>query len=275
MPEYWHSIRDNYIEDDDDEEVRKQKKFNMSIAAARKPYFMTYVYPKLRAQNRNYIKDNEFDLVRKFGSKEVSDIEEICKQRDDNEELDTFLMYYKTNIPVGNNPCVVNRICWLFENTFDGYLSKRYEQPEFDYEILKNGGDYSRADYCKVLNIYNEYKSSLEAFTIKAKTEKVDKVDIWIKRQLLLYRFKRECAIACTNEKELCDIVLDICYKSDKTKQFAWDICGDTILDNLLQKNNMKIHFPQYTDEDGDFEYCGENFRMTEKKVDSAYDNFE
>ena len=51
MPSYWYSIRDNMPADEDDEETRKRKEFNKKIAAANKPYFMTYVYPALKARN--------------------------------------------------------------------------------------------------------------------------------------------------------------------------------------------------------------------------------
>lgn len=54
--------------------------------------------------------------------------------------------------------------------------------------------------------------------------------------------FKRECQAICPNECELCDIILDMCYKSSHSKQFAWEICVDTIIHNLLAKITMKFH---------------------------------
>ena len=48
MPEYWYSVRDNMPEENDTEDDLKEKEFNLKITAANKPYFMTYVYPKLK-----------------------------------------------------------------------------------------------------------------------------------------------------------------------------------------------------------------------------------
>jgi hypothetical protein len=56
--------------------------------------------------------------------------------------------------------------------------------------------------------------------------------------------------------------MLDICYDRENGKRFVWDVCGDVIIDNLLAKNNHEIHFPVVVDEDGDFEYGGQNFEM-------------
>ena len=61
------------------------------------------------------------------------------------------------------------------------------------------------------------------------------------------------------------DIVLDICYQHENGKQFAWDICGDVIIKNLLKKNDNIIFFPEVVSGSGEFEYCGRQFEMRKK----------
>ena len=86
--------------------------------------------------------------------------------------------------------------------------------------------------------------------------------------------FRSRCEIICPNEDELCNIVVDLAYQTEGTKSFAWDICGDVILKNLLIRKNNTIHYPVITDNDGDFEYCGKNFTMYERKItDEEFDN--
>ena len=51
MPSNWYTLRDNMVNEDDDAEIAEQKEFNLKITAAKKPYFMTYVYPRLRTEN--------------------------------------------------------------------------------------------------------------------------------------------------------------------------------------------------------------------------------
>lgn len=275
MPRYWYNLRDNIANDEDDVLTKEVKEFNHKIAAAKKPYFMTYVYPALRKQNNTYMKNNDYKVIMKFANYGIHSIKELYEYEPKTPEMVELLEYYERHIPVGYNPCIVNRICWIFENTFDGYLSKKYVQPHFDYSILKSNVEYSQKNYNSILAIYKEYQKRLDAFQKKMRSEKIDSFDCWQKRTTFIDWFKKECEQICSNENELCDIVIDICYKSEKTKQFAWDICGDTILQNLLKLNNNVVHYPQLTDENGDFEYCGENFIIKEKRIGDANDCFE
>ena len=83
-------------------------------------------------------------------------------------------------------------------------------------------------------------------------------------RNLLNERFKRECIKICPNKYELCNILLDVCYeKSLSSKRFVWEMCGDVIVQNLIKKNNGKIFVPIQS-ENGNFEFAGMKFQMTQ-----------
>lgn len=265
MPSYWYSIRDNIVKDSDDEKTTARKNFNRKIAAANKPYFMTYVYPTLRTQNNTYNTNSDNGALMRFGSYGIRSIEDLYNYEPKTKEMIECLRLHAEM--VGCNACVVNKICWIFEDVFNGYLSKKYIQPEFDYNILKCNVEYSKKNYEDIFALYKEYQKRVEAFQRKKRTEKLSSLENWEKKKVFVDWFKKECEIICSNENELCDIVLDICYKTEKSKQFAWDICGDVILDNLLKNNGGIIHFPQLVNDNGDFEYCGENFVMCEKMI--------
>ena len=66
--------------------------------------------------------------------------------------------------------------------------------------------------------------------------------------------------------------VLDICYKRTATKRFAWAMCGDEIIENLLEKNNRLISYPFY-DENGDFDYCGKKFSIRTISLEDTDEN--
>lgn len=270
MPEYWYSMRNVMPKDDDTPETAKRKEFNKRIVAATKPYFMTYVYPSLRSKNNTYMKNSDYGAIMRFSSYGIKSVQDLYDYEPKTQDMINYLNYYERFIPVGYNPCVVNRICWIFEKEFNGYLSKKYEQPEFDYNILKSNVEYSRKNYESVLKVYEDYQRNVDIFQQKKRSEKMDAYECWQQRNLFVDRFKRECEEICTNEYELCDIVLDISYKAEKTKQFAWDICGNVILENLLKNNNRIIHYPKKVDknENYDFEYCGEYFVMCEKEIE-------
>ena len=271
MPSNWYSMRDNLVKDGDDAETAAQKRFNQRIVAANKPYFMTYVYPQLRSKNNTYNKNSDNGALMRFGSYGIKSIKDLYEYESKTEEMMECLRLHAQM--VGSNHCVVNRICWIFEEAFNGYLTKRREQPEFDYTILKSNVEYSRSNYNDIMTVYADYQNRLDIFLKKMRTEKLDTFECWQQKKIFVDRFKRECETICSNENELCDIVLDICYKAENTKQFAWDICGETILNNLLKRNGGVINFPQRVDGDGEFVYCGENFVMCEKQIGGDSDD--
>ena len=63
-----------------------------------------------------------------------------------------------------------------------------------------------------------------------------------------------------------------MCYtKSKNSKQFAWDICGETFIKNLLKRNGYKISYPEL-DENGDIEFDGMRFSMKETEIKVTID---
>ena len=280
MPSNWYTLHECKVNDDDDEETRKQKEFNYKIAAAKKPYFMTYVYPRLKSENDLYVKNNNLGAIRRFNEYGISGISDLEKYEPKTPAMVEYYDYYKRLMPVGDNPCVVNRISWIFENVFKCYLSRfskmirESNQSDFDYRILKSGVVYSRNNYNQISALYKEYSRRIEEYQRKIRTEKVDKDSEYVQRHLFVEYFRSECYKVCSNEDELCDILLDLCYQRETSKQFAWDICGNVIIKNLLAKNNGIIHYPQLVDEDGDFEYCGKQFKMFEKELEVTSDDY-
>ena len=78
--------------------------------------------------------------------------------------------------------------------------------------------------------------------------------------------FKERCDILNIDKDELCDIVIDLCYSSNNSKQFAWDMCGEQIVHNLLERHNNRLSYPERCG-DGDILFKGEKFRMVIQEV--------
>lgn len=265
MPEAWYSRRANRIKPDDSEDEIKRKQFNMNIVADKKPYFMIYVYPHLKKEYNLYHKNADFESYTYFDK----GVDELIAEGENNwtEEEKTFVKYYNALMPVGCNPCVVNRISWLFENEFNGYLSKINNPDGFDYTILKSDTLYSAKNYSQVLQLYNEYIMRMDTLHKRMRVERFD--DVNLERKKIADYFQAECLKVCTNEEELCNIVLDICYTKETSKQFAWDICGEQIVKNLLCKNGFELSYPELSDnESADFIYMGYGFGMKCLEVD-------
>jgi hypothetical protein len=126
-------------------------------------------------------------------------------------------------------------------------------------------GDYSEKELKKI----SHYVSKINE--LEPVMETLSDSDLRAKTEEFKNRFKLECGYACPNEKELCNIILDMCYKNNNTKQFAWDICGDIIIENLLEKNCYIINYP-VKDENGDIQFGGNKFKMCERIVNGDED---
>lgn len=267
MPSYWYSVRDNMIKDGDSNEIMQFKAFNRKIAAVNKPYFMTYVYPSLRTKNNTYVKNSNYGVAMRFATQGIFNIDELRAYEPKTQEMIDYLDYHEKFTPVGHNPCIVNRVCKICEEAFDSCKISASDSPDFDYSILKNNISYSPNTYSSVLAVYQDYQKRMSVFMERKRTEKLDPNTLFYERERFAKYFKMRCEEICTNEKELCNIVLDICYQTEKSKQFAWDICGDVILNNLLENNNNMICFPKMVEGNGDFEYCGKQFTMCEQII--------
>ena len=268
MPAEWYSLRDCKIIEDDTVEDKLRKEFNKKIAAFRKPYFMTYVYPKLKEENDTYVKNSESGAVRRFFGDGIDGVASL----EGKENLQAIYDYYRDLQPVGCNPCIVNRIAWCFEENFNGILKKMNASTVhvgFDYEILKSGVSYSKVCYNQIYALYREYNRKMERFAAKKRTERIDSFDNYVQHNMFANWFRAQCEMICPNEKELCDIVVDICYCSENSKAFAWDMCGERIIRNLLEKKGWKITYPVLANEDAEFIFAGRKMKMEETFIDN------
>lgn len=262
MPKYWYSKAACNKLPEDTPEQRHFKELCLKIAAENKPYFMKYVYPDLNTKYNKYLRDANSKCIREFEIPLADLIHKPVKTPAEKE----FLDYYNRLMPVGGNPCTVNRIAWLFEDTFKSYCVNYNKARIFDSSILKSGAAYDRNTYRKIEKIKTEYEESVKLFQQLSGRQRLDKDEVNINRNMMLLQFKSMCEEICPDEKALCDIIIDLCYSSSKSKQFAWDICGDIIIKNLLEKNNHIINYPVLVKTEGDFAFGGEQFIMRQKK---------
>lgn len=263
MPRYWYDKAACGQLPETTEEEKKYKKLCSHIVADKKPYFMRYIYPELMKEYKKYTTDSNKKCIRRF-QMPLKDLEQIPNYTPEQAE---FLEYHQKFMPTGNNLCTINRICHLFEEEFGQFLTDRKNDAAFDYTILKCGINYQKSDYKKIETIKIEYDETLKLYQQTAKTQRLDKEDAAADRAMMMMKFRSACESICPNALELCEILLDMCYTTNKSKQFVWDVCGDTIIQNLLIKNNNTIHFPVLTETEGEFKFGGESFIIKEKKL--------
>lgn len=260
MPKYWYSLRD----------IKKaegiNKELNEKIVAAYKPYFMIYVYPHLKQTYGQYEKNSNKKAIRTFRKYKIGSVDDLEKYEPKTQEMVDFLYYYELKKKVGDNSCVVNRICDVFEAKYPNYSAIKNIGESFDYTILKCGVEYMKKDYDELFKLLQEYRHEYDSYREQARYRKNEDDNNVYSQEDFINRFKMRSLSICSNEQELCDIVLDLCYKTDGLKQFAWDIAGDTIIENLLKRNNYTITYPECTG--NEFEFGGNMFTMQTIKLE-------
>ena len=182
-----------------------------------------------------------------------------------------FIHYYYAKMPVGINDCVMNRICRRFEAEFDGYIARHGNDVEFDYNIMKSGQEYTQTQYNSIMRLYTAYNRRVQDYMQYAKKERLDEDECANQRMLMIQEFKCECQVVCSNKQQLCDILLDICYQKEGSKQFVWDLASEEIIENLLSHNNYEIAYP-VRDDNGDVEFGGERFSFSIKRIGGEFD---
>jgi len=242
-------------------------KFQRNIVADKKPYFMRYIYPMLSKQYNTYIKNTDKNALREF-QMTVAELKAI-PEKEQTDRQKEFLRYYDFRMPVGINACVMNKICWRFEDEFDGHIGKHNSAIKFDYSIMRSEDEYTTKQFNSIKRLYDDYNKRLVNYAIFADYERIDDCDSFATLSVMNDEFRKECYKICPNASMLCNIILDICYTRSSTKRFAWNMCGSEIIHNLLIKNDNKISYPTL-DCDGDIEFCGNKFivETTEFEVD-------
>lgn len=262
MPREWHDRHSvNMIEDAD------TRRFYQKLVADKKPYFMRIIYPALMKQYNTYIKNTNKNAMREF-QLTVDELMEIPASEQTERQKD-FIRYYHSRMPVGNNDCVMNRICRRFEREFDGYLGRHNADTEFDYTIMKSDAEYSRSQFNAISKLYESYNKRLRNYAVFASYERVDEYDTFSRMLEMRNEFIQECTKECPDRFALCNIVLDICYQKSSTKRFAWEMCGDEIIQNLLKRNGGIISYP-ILDVDGDITFGGNRFTVMKYRLEES-----
>jgi hypothetical protein len=269
IPKEWLQSRFSKPKDSDDEDTLRKKEIDYNIAAEIKPWFFIYRYSQLKSELDKYMKSVKSNCKIRFGKT----LDDLYASDNRTEEEEAFIYNYEKYMPISRAPGTMNRICWKIEDEFK--TTNVLPDVEFDRSILKGDAEYSQEEFDAIKELYNEYGKDLLLIS-KARTKnETHSEDAEIGVFQLKERFMDACYSICSNTKTLTNVVIDICYTSNKNKSFAWDMCGDEIFKNVLKNSGGKIQFP-IKDENGDIEFCGNTFSLFTKRMDGDNnDDFE
>ena len=253
------------IEETDDEDVIQDKQINANIAAEIKPWFFIYRYSQLKSELDKYMKAVKSNCKIRFGKS----LDDLYNCHNKTEEEEAFIYHYEKYLPVSRAPGTMNRICWRIEDAFRS--TDVLPEVEFDRSILKSDLEYTPEEYEKVQYLYDEYNKSMQLFLKKQNQNEFGDDEVGFDIVNLKDVFADECSKVCPNSEVLANIVVDLCYTSNKNKTFAWDVAGEQIFNNVLKNNEYIIQYP-IKDENGDIEFDGKKFSLHTQQIGGDVD---
>ena len=262
MPKHWVDHKANIIHDDDTEEMIKRKQRDQKLVV-KKPFFFIYNYEYLKKEYNKYIKNVNANAQLRFGQS----LDTLLESTEHTDDEANFIENYYKYMPVDCSPGIINRICWKIEDEFKSM--DVLPDANFDYHILTSGVTYTKAEFEAIEELYNEYIVSIRKIKkYYANKNDNDASDDMVSDLFLIKEtWTEKCLSICSNMKVLTNILLEICYNASGSKAMVWDICGEQIINNLLEKNNNTFMFPT-KDAFGDIEFDGDYFSIMEVIVD-------
>lgn len=260
VPKEWLNPRMFKVEDGDDEAVVLDKQINANIAAEIKPWFFIYRYSQLKSELDKYMKSVKSNCKIRFGKS----LDELYSSEDKTEEEKAFIFNYEKYMPVSRASGTMNRICWRIEDEFQ--TTDVLPEVEFDYSILKSDAEYTQDEYNAIKQLYDEYNKNMQLFLKGIKKNESLKEERDAFTSQLTEGFASDCESICPDEEILTNVLIDVCYTSNKNKSFAWDIAGEQIFNNVLKNNNYIIRYP-IKDVCGDIEFCGDRFSLHTQQI--------
>ena len=226
------------------DEIKQEKMLHKSIAVEQKPWFFMYRYSAEKAKFTTYDKSARFNCKIRFGKTLDTLIE--SENRTDEEEV--FLINYEKYMPVSRAPGTMNRICWKIEDAFKS--TNVLPNVNFDFSILKNDSKYSQEDFDAIKELYDEYNKNVQLVLKRQKKNEEADSNTGLLMDHIKQVFTEECEQVCPNSYVLSNILVDLCYTSNKNKAFAWDVAGEQIYQNVLTNSGNKLSIP-IKDENG------------------------
>ena len=267
MPKSWYDLASIKIDyENDTKEDIELKTLYKKICAHKKPYFFSYNYLSMKTEYDKYMENVELKSCSMF----KMSFKDLLLKDNRTEDEAKFIKWAQDKIPLDMSASLMNRICWAIESEMGELYSTPREN--FDFSMIKSGYNYSNLTFKAIENEYHRYKKQVSNFTKKKKSEfyiDEDTADDEGYDDVNQFReqFAEKCAEICPNEYELCDIMVDLCYKCRNNKEIVWLVCGETIIKNLLKKNNFNMYFPQKVASEEEFWCKGSRFSMKKVKI--------
>jgi hypothetical protein len=268
FPSEWK--KREFIYETDSDEIKKQKYYHNSLVANKKPYFMIYIYDRVKNEYHEYRKKCERTCREKFGCS----LDELLRKENKTRQEQYYISDYYRRMPVIKNQSVMNVLCGMIEE-----IDFKYKRPKNDenvnemFEILFDSSipiDNTKME--KLIELYKKYNKKRHFKHKNSLLEVINfEMDQENEHENRLNEFyneiRNEAYSICSNSKELANHLIYITYKlyPKDSKDFAWSIGIEGILEILKNKSNGIIQLPML-DKDG-IDYLGKKYSLKDVVV--------
>jgi hypothetical protein len=260
MQKSWYILSECQQKDEYTDEYNEKMAFYEKICAHKKPYFFGYNYSSLMKEHRETTNRAITNARQKFRM----ELEEMLSAYENNESMPEeqriFVERFLHSLKLDSSKSTCNMICWEIEDTFDGKTCFSHNKVDL-YALLRRDKEYSPSflDKISALCKKSEQKKAIKCvigFLLNNEEGQYDadysNVD---------YDMSDILGEVCNNEEQLCDLLLDYCYKYNGNKEILWNVCGETIIKRLMERNTLC--YPM-ADPNGDIEVQGKRYLMRE-----------
>jgi hypothetical protein len=244
----------------------KEIEFNNTIIVNKRPYFFKYLYPDYAKRYKKEIQRFNTISLRDYGrtieSLLSSDIDSLSI--DEKRLLDIFkekssFMFY---------PSTMNRIVFFMEKEINKIkkLSSNKSVGKFDYSCLlsKDFVPPTEDEITKIKSIFYLYRDLKKQLRYQEENEN----NFENTAQISNYINNEAYNQTGYSSKKLADLSVYLCYEifNNGFKSFVWNIFGEEVVENMLEKSNKIIEVP-IKDENGEIEYLFDRYSMQKIEI--------
>ena len=261
MPDYWYNL-----------DSPRMTEENKEICANKLPYFFRHKEAKYGARWNSYVRALNKRSSRKKSLGKCKTIEEMQRVKNKNEEQIAFIADFYNNAPFTTGNSTMNRICRYLESEFAGF--KRAGLYRGDPSIYQYGVKVTKMELDGVAALLERYIADVNAFKEYLKSTDDDE---WTYQQIndryeeMNNYFLVKCREIVKSDERLTDALTEVCYSRERSKHFAWRLCGKRMIENVLMKSGNTLTIP-IMDKDGDIGYKGIMFRTEELEYYGDFD---
>ena len=258
MQKSWYKLDECKQRDDYPDEYNQKMALYAEICAHKKPYYFGFNYLSLIKEYRETTNIARTNARQKFRM-ELEDMV-VMYQNDNNisENHKIFVEKFFRSLKLDSAKSTCNMICWEIEKIFDN--RKGFSPNKIDlYSLLRSNYECTPDLLGKITNLC---KKSEKKRAVKCAINfllDINNIEDDIDYENVDYDIGDILYGVCNNEEQLCDILLDYCYKYNGNKEILWNVCGETIVKRLMRTN--ELYYPAQ-DVCGEVEVQGKKYTM-------------